>query len=142
MPHDDKSRVAGRFATRHGEPPGVEVVSADDGEPDATDDDWNDYAPTADKGVDGFVSTGHDQIFYPDEGFDSLSGLAEADVLATVEPLEFDDEVPTATIIEIDAIRAREPHLQAKTAQNVSHAAHGGCLSIRAGVGNYRHTTV
>jgi type IV pilus assembly protein PilB len=113
VPHDDKSRVAGRFATRHGEPPGVEVVSADDGEPDAADDDWNDYAPTADKGADGFVSTGHDQIFYPDEGFDSLDGLSEADILATVKPIEFDDENDGDHVIEIAAATDIEAALEA-----------------------------
>ncbi len=113
MPHDDKSRVAGRVATRHGEPPAVEVVSSGDREPDDIDD-WSDYAPNADKGTDGFVSTGHDQIFYPDEGFDSLSGLAEADVLETAEPIEL-DEIETGKVIEIDAAADLESAIAAVT---------------------------
>jgi type IV pilus assembly protein PilB len=114
VPHDDKSRVAGRVAGRQGEPPAIEVVSSDDREPDDIDD-WSDYAPNTDKGTDGFVSTGHDQIFYPDEGFDSLSGLAEADVPQTIEPIELDDEIETGKVIEIDAAADLESAIAAVT---------------------------
>jgi type IV pilus assembly protein PilB len=101
-------------ATRQGEPPAIEVVSSDDREPDDIDD-WSDYAPNTDKGTDGFVSTGHDQIFYPDEGFDSLSGLAEADVPQTIEPIELDDEIETGKVIEIDAAADLESAIAAVT---------------------------
>ncbi len=51
----------------------------------------------------------------PDEGFDSLSGLAEADVLDTLGPTEFDDEVETGKVIEIAAGADSESAIAAVT---------------------------
>jgi type IV pilus assembly protein PilB len=94
VPHDDESRVAGRVAAHDADLPEVEVVSHDDADPAETDG-WGGYTPSGNQEADGFVSTGHDEIFDPDGMFDALVDLAEADILATVKPIEIpDDPVP------------------------------------------------
>ena len=87
MPRDNERRVADRATVRDGRPPEVEIVSRDDVDPDATDG-WGDRAPTDDQEADGFVSTGHDEIFDSGGVFDALVDLDEDDVLATVKPIE------------------------------------------------------
>ncbi len=96
MPYDDESPAAGRLTadSRHG--PEVEVVPRDGADPVETDE-WGAVAPDDDQGADDFVSTSHDEVFDPDGMFDALSGLAEADLLATVQPIEIpDDDEPRA----------------------------------------------
>ncbi len=104
MPHDDKSRVAGRSAGYDDDLPDVDLVVPDD---TGTDDGgWDGYTPNGDRDGD-FVSTDREQIFFPDGGFDTdafdadafdtLDDLAEADILTTVKPIEIpglDDEEP------------------------------------------------
>jgi len=104
VPHDDKSRVAGRSASYDDDLPDVDVVSLGDTGSDESGE-WGGYTPNGDGGDDDFVSTDRDQIFFPDGGFDAeafdaetfdaLDDLAEADILTTVKPLEIpgvDDE--------------------------------------------------
>ncbi len=94
MPHDDESASEGRLATGDDGRPEVEVVPRED-DPAETDE-WDVQVPD-DEETDGFVSTGHDEVFDTDGMFDALSGLAEADLLTTVKPIEIpDDEPPEA----------------------------------------------
>jgi len=98
VPHDDESPAVGRLATDDERRPDVEVVLRD-GSDLAETDEWGALAPDDDQGADDFVSTSHDEVFDPDGMFDALSGLAEADLLSTVKPIEIpDDDEPDAAV--------------------------------------------
>jgi hypothetical protein len=93
MPHDDESPSEGRLATGEDGRPEVEVVLRED-DPVETDE-WDVQVADDGEETDGFLSTGHDEVFDTDGMFDALSGLAEADLLTTVKPIEIpDDEEP------------------------------------------------
>ena len=80
--------------------PEVEVVLRED-DPAETDE-WDVRVPDDGEETDGFVSTGHDEVFDTDGMFDALSGLAEADLLTTVKPIEIPDDEPLTAGTEGD----------------------------------------
>jgi type IV pilus assembly protein PilB len=133
VPHDDESPAVGRLATDDERRPDVEVVLRDGSDPAETDE-WGVFAPDDDQGADDFVSTSHDQVFDPDGMFDALSGLAEADLLATVKPIEIPDEDEPGAEVDGGALHATGVNAVLERLQAADEAAASGApvLPLRA----------